>query len=819
MKKKINIASPIIFLVTVLAVLTILTGCGQNKERPPVDALNVLSGAMQCALPEEPFSRPLRIEVLGPREHSLFGGLKEAAPVAGARVIFEPLEDSDLVIEPRTAVSDPGGEVRVTLKAGKKIGDQYVRVIPVDAPDKAKVLRFVTGIKINGARQETLSGEFMPNPIEVRVVDGSGRPAAGLPVYFKVISGPDRKKAVLTTATAVTDKDGIASTQLRMGSKTGIYKIETEVAGDKQQIHIRGIEFEEMGLDLTSLLIAVAGGLALFLFGMKLMSDGLQLVAGDRMKAILAFFTRNRLMAVAAGALVTAVIQSSSATTVMMVGFVNAGLLNLAQSIGIIFGANIGTTITAQMISFNLSWLSLPAIIVGVAMALLCKSLMSRGTGETILGFGFLFFGLSMMGHELKLIGQFPMFIHFFKTFNCAPVNGYMPIGAVLGSVCIGLVVTVIIQSSSAVTGILLALAAGGLIDFYTAFPLILGTNIGTTITAIIASIPANRRAKQAAVAHTLFNVLGSVLMIFLLYIPWKGTDKPFFLYLVNEFTGGDVFAVIPQNLCRHIAMAHTMFNVATVVVFLPFVGIFVRICNFFVPVQNDAQVKITRLEPNLLNTPMVAIEQVISTLRYMLREVWHMIDNTVNNSFLKRKADDEAFVELEKREERIDELQKEITEYLVKLTRRELTPPQSEIIPLLIHCTNDAERIADLSLNIFNLARRLERIGKPMTEEGEEEIKRIFHLLEDQEKNVIAALHNTDSSHIVTALTEERCINKLVNEFERRHIKRLRKGECDAMIGLVFLDMMAEMERIGDNLTNVAERAPAIQKHYFELS
>ncbi len=809
------------YAVTIMAVtvMMVLSGCFGEKHSTQVDKLNILSGGMQCALPGAEFDKPLRVEVLGPNKPGLLGGHGEPDPIAKAKVVFEPLDDSDIVIEPKMAVSDEGGEVRVKLKAGNKIGDQYVKIIPVDAPEKAKIVRFVTGIKINGGRQEAFSGEYLEQPISVSVVDRNARPAEGVPVYFKVISGPDRKATVLTSASATTDKDGIASTQLRVGNVTGIYKIETEIAGEKHNIHIRGVEIEEMGLDLTSLLISVIGGLAFFLFGMKIMSDGLQLIAGEKMKSILAFFTRNRIMAIFAGALVTAVIQSSSATTVMVVGFVNAGLLNLVQSIGIIFGANIGTTITAQMISFNLSWLSLPAIIIGVGTTMLCKSTTSKGTGETILGFGFLFFGMSMMGNELKLIGQFPMFINFFKTFNCAPVDGYMPIGAVIGSLCIGLVATLLIQSSSAVTGILLAIAAGGLIDFYTAFPIILGTNIGTTITAIIASIPANRRAKQAAVAHTLFNVLGSLLMVFMLYIPWKGTHVPFFLYFVNMMTGGDVFAAIPQNLCRHIAMAHTFFNVAAVILFLPFIGLFAKICNFVIHVKSDAEVKITRLEPNLLNTPSVAIEQVINTIGYMLKDVWHMTDHAVNENFLKRKADDASFVDLEKREEKIDALQKEITEYLVKLTRRELTPPQSEIIPLLMHCTNDTERIADLTINIFKLTRRLEKTGKTFTPEGEEEIKRIFRLLSDQEKNVVAALHNTDSDHIVTALKDEMCINKLVGEFERQHIKRLRKNECDAVVGIIFLEMLAELERIGDNLANIAERAPEIQKHYFELS
>lgn len=804
--------------MAIAGISLLLTGCPGTPGENQVDKVVVLSGESQCALPGEMFTKELRLELLGPERRSILGG-RSREPVAGQKVALVPVDGSALEVVKCDAASDSGGEIRARIKAGRGIGDQYLKVVPLNAPEKARTVRFITGVKITGARQEALSGNYLDNPLEVKVVDSSGRPAADIPVYFKLISTPEKKiETVLEKNVVKTDADGVATTQVRVGGKTGIYMLEVEVAGGKQGSNIRGIELPIMGLDLWSLLVTVAGGLAIFIFGMKLMSDGLQMVAGERMKAILHFFTSNRVAAVLAGTAVTAVVQSSSACTVMVVGFVNAGLLNLTQAIGIVFGANIGTTVTAQIISFNLSGMALPAITIGMLITMLAKNNSTKGWGEGILGFGLLFFGMGLMEGELKIIGRFPMFINFFNTFDCTPVNGWMPLGPVFGALGIGLLVTAIIQSSSAAMGIVLALAAGGLINFYTSFPLLLGTNIGTTVTAMLAALPANRRAKQAALAHLLFNFLGAFIMLGLLYIRWPGTEKPIFLYLVNSLTRGDAFAAVPQNLTRHIAMAHTMFNVIAVASFLPAIALFVRLCNLIIPVRNEAELKITYLEPTLLNTPSVALEQVINSLRFMVKESWAMVSLALNDNFLQHKADDASFIELETREEKIDSLQAEITEYLVQLTRRELTPPQSDIIPLLMHCTNDAERIADHSCNIFKLAKRLVESEKEMSSEALADLKRVLTVLSDQSGHVIAALHNNDKHNIVTALKEEDCIDGLVDDFEARHIQRLRSGDCDAIGGIIFIEMLAEMERIGDHLTNIAERAPEMQKHYFAL-
>lgn len=793
-----------------------LTACSKTDsvKSKKVDKISILQGDEQCALPGEKFEKILRIELLGKKESGLLGGKGESPPVSKVKVFFVPVDDSDLQLSKTSAVSDAGGSVSVQVTAGKKIGDQYLKVI---ANDKSTVVRFITGISITGGNQECSTEQLMQDPLVVKVVDSHGKAAKGVPVYFKLNSAPVKSKAKLQKSCVLTNDEGIAENNLKIGTKTGEYNVNVEVADSKNNYHVRGVNVRELGLDIWSVVVSVLGGLAIFIFGMKQMSDGLQKVAGQKMKQILHFFTSNRFVAVIAGAFITAVIQSSSATTVMVIGFVNAGLLNLFQSIGIIFGANIGTTVTAQIISFKLEGLALPAITIGL-LVMFFKHRLAKGWGETLLGFGLLFFGMGIMSHELKMLGVFPTFTDFFRAFDCTSVNGAMPIGAIMGAIGIGTLVTVIIQSSSASTGIILALAGGGLINFYTAVPLVIGTNIGTTITAVLASIAANKRAKQAAFAHCLFNFSGAIVMVILFYVPCGPDNIPVFMYFINEITTGDVFAAVPQNIVRHIAMAHTFFNVLNVLLLLPFIGLIAKVCSLVIPVKDEATIKIQPLEPHLLNTPSVALEQAVQSIRYMVKEAWSMIDTVITSHFMKVNADEEEFDKLAVREDAIDKLQEDITEYLVQITRRELSDEQAELVPLLMHCTNDAERIADHAANIITLTKRLVKSKENLSESGQEEINTLWKILRDQAQNVVSALHGTNSDQANHALRDEKKINKLVDKYEKNHIQRLSEGTCNAVMGVIFIEMLGEMEKIGDHLSNIAERAPQIQSQYVSL-
>jgi Na/Pi-cotransporter len=800
--------------------MALASGCKFNAKETNIDKLEVMSGSSdQCAFAGEEFSKPVKINLLGPARGLMPGSKGQRKPVTEEKVLVKVRQGSDLIVSATELTTDSGGQVRFNVTAGKQIGDHYIDISPLSAPSKKATVRMITGVKIEGSKQEPAAEEYGDNPIRVTLKDGD-TPLAGVPVYFAVAGAPHKdKKAKVKKKEVITDENGVAETEFKVGKATGVYKYSIEVSDPTRDFHIRKIEVKQMGMNLTGFIIVVLGGLAIFIFGMKNMSDGLQMVAGEKMKNILQLFARNRFVAVAAGALVTAMVQSSSATTVMVVGFVNAGLLNLFQSIGIVFGANIGTTITAQMIAFKLNQLALPAIIIGLLLSMLGRRQLFKGWGQAILGFGFLFYGMTIMGGELKLIKDFPTFIGFFNHFDCSPVDGRIPFGAVLGAIGIGTAMTVLIQSSSATIAIALALASSGMINFYTAVPLILGDNIGTTITAFLASLAANKRAKQTAMAHVMFNVLGCTYMVALLYIRFPGTDTPMFLHLIDKITPGNVFAETPENIVRHIAMSHTMFNVFNVILFLPLIGIIARICSFIIPIKAEEKIEVNYLDENLLSAPSVAIEQTIQSIRYMVKESWAMTKCAMEESFLPRKYSQERASKLAERENRVDEIQSEVTTYLVRLTQRDLTEPQSELIPLLMHCTNDAERIADHTENILKLSKRLLETGKPLSDDAGKELNELWETLQDEAESVIRALNNTDKAEIKVALKKENQIDILTDLYESNHVARLKEGKCNAVSGIIYIEILSELEKIGDHLSNIAERTTKMRKHHVELS
>ncbi len=802
-----------ICLLLAMTALFVFSGC-KEAQSLKVNKVSVFQGGGQCALPGEKYARPLYILLTTAPGTGFFSDPSNPPPAPNQKVLFETVDGSDLILSAKEAVSDEGGLVKIEVMAGRKTGDQYLRVIPADAPDKAITVRFITGIRITGINQEGRAGQELAQPLSVTVVSSDGKPVEGAPVYFT----PSGAGATLSERTVLTDRNGIAQTNVKLGKNTGKYDFNIEVGATQNSSMIRGVSVTELGVNLYTLLMNVFGGLAIFVFGMKLMSDGLHKAAGERMRSILHFFSSNRYVAVVAGAFVTAVIQSSSATTVMVIGFVNAGLLNLVQSIGIIFGANIGTTITAQIIAFDVSSIIMPAIILGLLMMFITWKYL-QGWGETVLGFGLLFFGMGIMSSELKLIGEFPSFVSFFSTFDCAPAPGsHMPFLALLGAIGIGLVVTMVIQSSSAATGIILALGASGLINLYTAIALVLGSNIGTTITAQLAALTANRIAKQAALAHTLFNFFGVFVIGASFYISWGDSGIPVFFYLVDQLTAGDAFAAIPQNLPRHIANAHTLFNVITTLLLLPFVSTLAKVCERLIPVRTE-KVKIQYLEPHLLDTPSVALEQAGRFLRRMLKKSWKMVSIATERHFIPCDVNEERFQSLARKEEKIDRWQLELTNYLVQVTRRELSEPQSQIIPLLLHCTNDAERIADHTENILNLTLRLNQAESKLSDTAIQDLNLIYGILKDQAKSVIATLDAHDQAKVDQAMKDERDLLRLSSELEAKHLERLRTGECNAVTGVIYIELLAELEKISSHFTNIAERSSAIQKNYLGIS
>ena len=548
---------------------------------------------------------------------------------------------------------------------------------------------------------------------------------------------------------------------------------------------------------MTMLLLNVFGGLAIFIFGMKLMSDGLHNVAGDKMRTVLRLFSANRFVGILSGATVTAVVQSSSASTVMVIGFVNAGLLTLVQAIAIIFGANIGTTITAQIVAFDIKWIIMPSIILGLLLSFVpARSI--RNWSETVIGLGFIFLGMTTMSSQLKTLASDPAFMQLFQTFNCAPVDGVIPPLALLGAIGVGVVATFIVQSSSAVSGIVIALGVGGLVDIYTAVALILGSNIGTTVTAQLASLTANRVAKQAALAHTLFNVLGVVIIAGTFWFTIDG--EPIFFKAVTWFSDGN-------DLPRQIANAHTLFNVTATVVLVGFIPLLAKICERVIPLDKG-QTKFQRLEQHLLYTPSIALAQTAGALRKMLKKSWQIVDCTLclyNKNDEKNQA---VLKQLEKREADIDERQKDITDYLAKLMQVKLTTQEAEQIPLLLHCTNDAERLGDLAADIRDIMNRIDSNGYKFSEKAEKEFDDLHALLTSLADLAIRLLEKKSTDTLLEAKGTKRKMKDLLNAVEADHMARVNGGSCLPEVSILYLELLENLRKIYKNVANIIDRA-----------
>ena len=525
-------------------------------------------------------------------------------------------------------------------------------------------------------------------------------------------------------------------------------------------------------MNYYKLIVTVLGGLALFLYGMGLMSDGLTQVAGARMRKILGYITKNRIAAIAAGAGVTALIQSSSATTVMTVGFVNAGLLSLTQAIGVVFGANIGTTITGQLVSLKLTDLALPAVIVSVVGLMIARKTLARGAWRTLLGFGLLFFGMNMMSHELKTVAKLPEFVAFFSSFDCSPsASGFLPFGNVLGAVFVGTLCTMVVQSSSATIGITIALANAGLINIWTAVPIVLGDNIGTTITAVLASIGTNANARRTALAHALFNVIGTLIMLGGFFIVVD--NSPVFFHLLKEDSPG-----------RNVAMAHTYFNVANVFVLAWFIPLLAKFCTKIIPSKQEA--KSTILEPHLLLSPALAIGAATTALGDMTRRAWTLVAACVNNYQGRATVSEEQVDDVEKE---IDKMHNDLREYLIAITQRKLSDHESQYVADLFHCINDAERVSDLAVRIYKKSKKRDNSEAP---------SEIIHQVTSKCRQLA---HNV-SATIKTGKTDVTSM-----EVARREIRMVVSEMSNSREDLSSIPIVSALYDVARHLVNIAKR------------
>jgi len=524
----------------------------------------------------------------------------------------------------------------------------------------------------------------------------------------------------------------------------------------------------------VSLIMNMVGGLGLFIYGIQKMADGLQKIAGDRMRKMLEILTTKPWRGAMVGAGATALVQSSSAITVMLVGFVNAGLMNLQQAIGVIMGANIGTTITAQMIAFHIDRYALPAIGIGFAITFFSKRKLYKFIGETILGFGLLFFGLSLMKDAIAPLKQSPALVDFLSIFGQKPILGVLA----------GMLVTAIIQSSSATMGLVIASATAGILTINTAIPIVLGAEIGTCITAMLASIGTSLAARRSAVAHLMFNVTGAA--IFLIILP-----------LFTKFA-----TFTSSNIARQIANAQTSLNIMCTLMGLPLIGLVAKAVTFLVPGE---EIIVERgpiyLDPHITGTPSIALGQATKELARMARLTIEMLDYDKEFIF---NPKNKSKKHVEQREEAVDNLAAKITKYLTKISQNSMSPEQSKKLTILMHVVNDVERAGDHAENIMKIIDEKNNERIIFSKSAEKELDKLFYDVKTMYGNIIEAFEGDDIETTKKYQKLEKKIDKIAREAHLRHIKRLKEGVCLSAAGILFLDIINNLERIGDLANNL---------------
>ncbi|MGI5852081.1 MAG: Na/Pi cotransporter family protein [Caldicoprobacterales bacterium] len=530
----------------------------------------------------------------------------------------------------------------------------------------------------------------------------------------------------------------------------------------------------------TSMIIMLAGGLGLFIYGMKLMGDGLEQAAGSRLKRLLEILTENRLMGLLVGAIVTAIVQSSSATTVMVVGFVNAGIMTLGQAVGVIMGANIGTTMTAFLISLNLTDVAPIIVFIGVGLIFFSKRKFVKSIGEILVGFGILFIGMGFMSNAMK-----PLRTN--EGFQRILVSMSHPVLGVLA----GTIMTVVLQSSSASVGILQALAAQGLIGLDSSLPILFGMNIGTCITAILASIGTSVNAKRTAFMHLSIKVIGT--SIFMLAI---ALGVPFVDFILR---------ISPSNPMSQIANAHIAFNVITAVILLPFGNSIVSLSEKVLHGKNGEPDErgLIYLDKRILETPPIAIAQI-------LKEVNRMADMAVRNVKLAMDAifqKDQAIIdEIYRKEEIINFLNQEITHYLVMCNGLGLPDSDLHVISGLYHVVNDIERIGDHAENLTEYAEYSIENNLTFSDIAIKDLNEMYQKVMEMLDDTVHALKERDHELAELVMKEEEVIDTLKDRLRKSHIERLNAQLCSANAGVIFLDIVTNFERIADHATNVAQ-------------
>lgn len=548
------------------------------------------------------------------------------------------------------------------------------------------------------------------------------------------------------------------------------------------------------------------GGLGLFIYGMHVMSDGLKIIAGSKMKHLLEVLTNNRFKAILVGIVVTIMVQSSSTTTVMVVGFVNASLMTLTQAAGIILGANIGTTMMAQLIAFDVDSIAPILIAIGTFMSLFAKKKNTRDWGTIIFGFGIIFFGTTTMSNAMAPLKDSEVFVNWLTTYGRNPLLGLL----------IGTVITGVIQSSGASLGMLQALAISGVFASVSGtdairicIPIMIGTNIGTCVTALLSSIGTSTAAKNSAFIHLFVNIFGAIWVMALLGIMDAVLpSNPIYQFIV-DISGtvvNDAGEYVP-NVARQIAMSHTLFNVTNMIVLLPIIDKFVAFLEKKFPQSSEE--KGLQLDDRLLNNPSVAIGAVSNEIQHLCR----MSSTNLKKSCSALMDNDEALIEeVNEREDRIDDFEQGIIDYTIRLSNVNLSQHENDTTAFYLQCAHDLERIGDHAQNICELAQMKiqdkSKLSDVAVKEAEDLMDVIFLILD----NAQTALETKDKSICHEIIKLEQKSDDLTDLYKSNHINRLKSGNCQAVSSVIFLDLLANLERVGDHCANIADEIMELQ-------
>ena len=531
------------------------------------------------------------------------------------------------------------------------------------------------------------------------------------------------------------------------------------------------------------IVISLLGGLGLFLYGMNLMGESLEKVAGSKMKKIIELLTKNIFMGVLLGAVVTAVIQSSSATTVMVVGFVNAGLMGLPQAVGVIMGANIGTTVTAQIVSFDLTGMAPLALGIGILLYLFAGNEKYKQVGEVFIGFGLLFTGMESMKLAVSPLAEYKGFTDLLSTFGRYPILGLL----------VGFGITAIIQSSSAAMGMLVVLASQGLVPLSSALPILYGQNIGTCVTSLISSIGANKNAKRAAMIHLIFNILGTII----------------FLILLNGIVVKFVVSLDPGNVARQIANVHTIFNIVSTILLLPCNKLIVKLAMRIVPdkedeLEEDESRVIKYIDDRMIQTPPIALASTIKEVARMGEKARDSVDYAMEGIL---EASSEGIERCFKQEKSINQLQKTILNYLLKLSKAPLSEEDRETVDTLFNTVNDIERIGDHAENLAEIAQSAIDGQVYFSEQGQNEISDMYNKVIASYSYALEAMVTSDVNLACKVIKMEEQVDIMEESCRVNHMRRLNNNLCSIDNGIIYFEILANLERISDHAANIAEK------------